>query len=891
MKNYLFSGILILLTAVFVKAQENKAKELHDKVTEMAASVLFDTKTKSIRDQIKAFENSNGTKLQFRVENQSLDKLGGLSEHLFKLFQNFTSSENVNAGVITGEFSALEKDSLSASMSYKTNATIDLSTCKLPLKDTRQKDSLYSASLQKSFLTSEYVSEVPKSIDEIYPQAIYDYNKILYDHSDCADPFNSGSYNEHVFQTKQIRANKWLSDIEKISLNLSSQFGLITSSNSNTVSPKNAGSTQVNLFINENAISGNYIVDLGNCYNECTLKDLDVRCRMLRNKTGIYFLFLTCELDYFIPTDSNDTFLNAAVQTFSLNYTDDVIVALYLKMNDGNTNYASNVLIKQINGTWLTQADLNFAKYNNGGTYKGGAVSRFNNVFKNIPKPLILCYQVAKVNGMLSTAYFNKSNEAKGHTQIYTHVFKIDKAFDELKELYNQLDNLTAITGGGSGSIIGTGGNASFQNAQEISRVTNKIKICYIKSLHHPQFKDSEETFKEQYLQQKEIVENAALRYLKDKYGSTFKNNQLESLTATFQQPTDLISGTCKSEENSDDIASLLDASSLVLSPTGLDFIPDALSVVYYLSNEQYTNAAWASSAFVMPGLIQGAKKVVVSVADAVHEMWKGSKLIKESGQLTAISSDANLVAGLFKINPSTIDPNLVSKINDNPGSVNQLLVQNEEQAKLFSNVSESLEPAKRAEFVQKSIDDPNWRQKVLDDPDEVLRWAGVVENIRGVSKTDFINSVSEFAIKPDLIEDAWAHFKNENWSKLEEIFSKNNINGGWPPNRGFIQKSIIELPVDFEFDRFGGEIINGKLVDNGSFVGPLNLAFEKRALPQTFLSKPYTKYKVIKNIPGVGKGEAIPWFGQKGLGTQYELPQNFGIDFLLENGYIQKIN
>lgn len=774
---FFYTILFCVLIFIPLFSQENKANEIHDKATDMVSSVLFDTKTKTYRDQLTFFENATGVKLQFRVENQSLDKLGGLSEHLFKLFQNFTSTENVNAKVITGEFGALENDSLSANMRYTTHATNDLSTCRLPENDTKTKDSLYSLYLANTYLQTEEISQVPETLDDIYPQAIYDYQSILYKHSDCPDAFNSGAYNQHVFQTTQNRVNNWQSDINRLSLNISSQFGLITSSNTNTVSLKNNANSGVNLFINSNTIQGNYIIQLNNCLNDCSKEDLEIRCRMLRNKTGIYFLFVTCDLDYFIPTDSTNTFLNAAVQTFSLNYTDDIIIALYLKMKDGNADYASSVLIKQLNGSWLTQADLNFAQYNNGGTYKGGAVSRFNNVFKNIPKPLILCYQVAKINGMLSTAYFNKSNEVKGHTQIYTHVFKIDKAFDELQQLYNQLDNLTTITGGGAGSIIGTGGNASFQNAKEITQVTNKIKICHIKSLNNPQFKDSEETFKELYLQQKEIVENAALRYLKDKYSSVFKNNQLESLTATFQQPTDLISGTCKTEENSDVIASLLDLSSLLLSPTGLDFIPDALSVVYYLSNEQYTNAAWASTAFVMPGLIQGAKKVVVSVADAVHEIWKGSKLIKENGQLTAMSSDANLIAGLFKINPSNIDPNLVTKINDNPTSVNQLLVQNEEQAKLFSNVSESLEPAKRAEFLQKSIDDPTWRQKVLDDPDEVLNWgADLLTNfntktgLKAIKSEDnsILNKVKSWQGKNDYpgIDD-WEVFEIPSGTKL----------------------------------------------------------------------------------------------------------------------------
>ena len=38
-----------------------------------------------------------------------------------------------------------------------------------------------------------------------------------------------------------------------------------------------------------------------------------------------------------------------------------------------------------------------------------------------------------------------------------------------------------------------------------------------------------------------------------------------------------------------------------------------------------------------------------------------------------------------------------------------------------------------------------------------------------------------------------------------------------------------------------------------------------------------------------VNSGEAIPWFGQEGLGIQYELPKN--INLLLREGYIKKVD
>ena len=143
--------------------------------------------------------------------------------------------------------------------------------------------------------------------------------------------------------------------------------------------------------------------------------------------------------------------------------------------------------------------------------------------------------------------------------------------------------------------------------------------------------------------------------------------------------------------------------------------------------------------------------------------------------------------------------------------------------------------------------------------------------------------------------DQAWDLWKSEKWAELEDLFKKNNINGNWPPNRGFIQFTIEPLSVGIEIDRYGGFIdpADGLFKDKGLYASPKGASFESRALPADYLTSipptPYNKYKVIKEIPNVKKGLAAPWFNQTGMGTQYELP--LGIDKLLSDGYIVKIN
>ena len=47
------------------------------------------------------------------------------------------------------------------------------------------------------------------------------------------------------------------------------------------------------------------------------------------------------------------------------------------------------------------------------------------------------------------------------------------------------------------------------------------------------------------------------------------------------------------------------------------------------------------------------------------------------------------------------------------------------------------------------------------------------------------------------------------------------------------------------------------------------------RALPPGSNQKPYTIYKVLKPIDNVAACKIMPWFGEIGLGTPYELPKS----------------
>ena len=164
----------------------------------------------------------------------------------------------------------------------------------------------------------------------------------------------------------------------------------------------------------------------------------------------------------------------------------------------------------------------------------------------------------------------------------------------------------------------------------------------------------------------------------------------------------------------------------------------------------------------------------------------------------------------------------------------------------------------------------------------------------RVASFNNFSNSVKEFEGNPALAREAHDLYSQQKWGELEDLFSKNNINGGYPPNNGAISTRTTTLRPGTRIDRYGGYYKDGEFIDTGKFVSPEGAPFESRALPESVRSgnppKPFNSYEVMKPIPNVQEGKAIPWFGQEGGGTQYQIPQKDGIQELLNGGYIRKI-
>jgi hypothetical protein len=107
------------------------------------------------------------------------------------------------------------------------------------------------------------------------------------------------------------------------------------------------------------------------------------------------------------------------------------------------------------------------------------------------------------------------------------------------------------------------------------------------------------------------------------------------------------------------------------------------------------------------------------------------------------------------------------------------------------------------------------------------------------------------------------------------ERFYADNGKAILPPNRGFVghpQEYVLAAGDYVIIDRYGPS--------TGKFVSPDGTEFSARSLPRMANKDDYHRYSVTKDLK-VLRGETAPWFGEKGGGVQYELPD--GIQNLLD--------
>ena len=103
---------------------------------------------------------------------------------------------------------------------------------------------------------------------------------------------------------------------------------------------------------------------------------------------------------------------------------------------------------------------------------------------------------------------------------------------------------------------------------------------------------------------------------------------------------------------------------------------------------------------------------------------------------------------------------------------------------------------------------------------------------------------------------------------KGDDIFYSDDGKPIYPMNDGAIgyQENATLKKGSIILDRYG--------VSTGRFVSPEGTPMDDRALPRNTNFSNYHKYRVIKDLPNCMKSIIAAWFGKKGGGIQYKLPE-----------------
>jgi hypothetical protein len=98
-----------------------------------------------------------------------------------------------------------------------------------------------------------------------------------------------------------------------------------------------------------------------------------------------------------------------------------------------------------------------------------------------------------------------------------------------------------------------------------------------------------------------------------------------------------------------------------------------------------------------------------------------------------------------------------------------------------------------------------------------------------------------------------------------------------YPPDDGALGAPVkTTLQPGTLIDRYSAD------PEQGSFFSPVGTPLDARALPPGSEAKPLVEYVIAKPLP-VQESTVAPWFGQPGLGTQYQITEKKLLEYIAD--------
>jgi len=840
---------------------QNDSASLRDQVLDNVISVTFDAA--DMRSQLNRFEDEAAIKLHFRVADETLNELGGLSKYLFKIYQSITSTNPDANKTLTGFFSSSENGQLSRRLTYASHASPDLAACLMPPQDLHVMDSAANVYFSKSLASAADLDEAPEYIHDFLKQSTYHYGTIYSAHATTCDSSSTkkSQYTDFLINSRLERSRDWRLQTDL----LSEALEIIQ----RTQVPRSTiASSQTTL-----SDKVKHVGTLNGSLTQCALTDLQVQGQILYQHTGIHQYLITADVNFLIPLDSMQLFVDQISQKlFSDHPGEKFIVLLWLRLA-GSSAHPYNCLLMAQNGAHINRGDVNFARYNYGTKYKASTYLIYTSIYKQIKKPLIICYQTLKANGLITTTYLRKPMTVKGFGQIYVHSFKYDAQLVRLNALEQEIESELAVDHFECKSCPYADRAAMMAERRQL------LSSAILK----PQLLEAKLHFKQAYLCDLTNARWAVWDWSKKAFPKIFYKTISESFSDYLDGKRGYTEGTCDIEP--DLVMDALSVSSLLLSPVNLDFIPDAIAVTYCLAKKRYQDAAANSLSVLIPGSLYATKRLLGNPSELVSAINKGARIVNENGLYKAIDAEQDLLAQCYDLAPEDLKK-LPSQLKDDFVLTRELLPTNSLQSQMIANVNE-LPKAKRLEFLKECSENAQFRQRCKTEQEYVWRWAGKIDEVRGIKREEFLSSVKDFSNKND-VEKCWYLFSTNRFDELEKFMVSKNMNGLYPPMDGFLnmlKTAICEELKDMVFDRYQEfeELA-------GYFASPMDAngqsySFESRALHPGKKYRFYYKFKVLDPCSSnliFTFGEAIRWFGQTGGAIQ--IKSNINLKLLKDN-------
>ena len=379
------------------------------------------------------------------------------------------------------------------------------------------------------------------------------------------------------------------------------------------------------------------ILNLNNILNPCTYEEMKFKTNLLYANTKIRYFFVTQTIDYFIPSDSMVKFESKfCTRLKATSGKEPLIVALWLKMRDLKTGKSSaKLFIAQIGKTFFTRADISIVSDFYEGNYEESISYKFLGLFSALPKPMVLCYQVAGAAGNFSSCYLLMETHATGSPQQLASVLLVNKQLQHCDSMRSAIKFLAK--------------NCDPNDSSQVRLLKRLQSDCESQVMAAPlqaKFDMNKIGRNEMYVLDSAIMIASAKQYLLQQFPNTFEAS-FKGKSLTLQLPENLQSGFCKNKVRSNLEVYQTEALAPFGAPTGFELVNGTIHIGNDIAHEKLDKILQSETA---TSYSAQAFKPIASSYELLSALKKGALSVGSNKVPSARIVDPALLLSAFDL-------------------------------------------------------------------------------------------------------------------------------------------------------------------------------------------------------------------------------------------------